>query len=79
MTIQKSMKEYMGNIKARINETPATFSNRLEDKLPICLWHATGECEKSGIRNHVKRENYDGILCKCFAYVKPIEKKEINY
>lgn len=37
--------------------------------LEICLWHEIGECAKSGLREHVKKDVYDGVKCKCFAYV----------
>jgi hypothetical protein len=35
----------------------------------VCIWYNTKDCEKSGLRNYIKKKFYDGKSCKCFAYV----------
>lgn len=45
-----------------------------KDNLEICLWYQTGDCNKSGIREFVKKEIYDGKHCKCYAYIPSTEK-----
>jgi len=61
MTYQKN-KEYQ-----HITSIPAGM--RIESNLEECIWHATGECEKSGLREFIKKPVYDGMACKCYAYI----------
>lgn len=54
MSNQKSRKQYIQESK---------------EPLDVCVWHITGECYTSGLRESLKKEKYDGLVCKCFAYV----------
>ena len=65
MTSQKSQAKYVGvPVGLRLPETPLPKPKDIEQ----CIWFATGECQKSGLRQHIKKLPYNGIGCKCFAY-----------
>ena len=67
MSSQKSHKQYIHvtsvPVGMQLSEAP------LLKTLDQCLWFSTGECQKSGLREHITKEPYDGKACKCFAYV----------
>jgi len=71
MNDQKPHKEY-------IHITNVPIGMRIENKIDekdICVWHACGECQTSGLRDYLGKRNYDGMACKCFAYSRTTEKK----
>ena len=82
MSQQKSKSKYIGiPVGIRLSEAPLPIQSQqvqhncegnnapADNNLETCLWHSTGECQKSGLRDFVKKEVYDGKQCKCYAYI----------
>lgn len=62
---QKSRKELIEIIKG--------------DSQSVCIWGLNGSCQTSGLRDYLKKPEYDGgNKCKCFAYVPLSYIKEVK-